>query len=80
MPEVEKLYGHRIRKIWLAGHASKHAFDRFSPETQEKTYYWVGNESIDSIIAYAKKHNYILITMVNRVNKFMDELYEKMVV
>lgn len=80
MPEVEKLYGHRIRKIWLAGHATKHAFDRFSPEIQDKTYYWVGNESIDSIIAYAKKHNYILITMVNRVNTFMDELYEKMVV
>jgi len=79
IPEIERLYGHRIKKVWIAGQASKHAFDRFSPELQKNTYYWVHRDSIDSILAYAKKHNYILITMINRVNSFMDELYEKMV-
>lgn len=77
-PDIERLYGSRIRKIWLAGHASKHAFKKFSPKMQEKTYYWVDRESIDSILAYAKKHNLLIVTMVNRVNNFMDELYEKM--
>lgn len=77
-PEIERLYGNRIRKIWLAGHASKHAFKKLSPETKNKTYYWVDRESIDSILAYAKKHNLVIVTMVNRVTNFMDELYEKM--
>ena len=78
-PEIEKLYGHRIRKTWLAGYASKHAFKKFSPALRDKTYYWVNNDSIDSILSYAKKHDLLIITMVNRVNAFMDELYEKMV-
>ena len=75
--DIERLYGSRIRKIWLAGHASKHAFKKFSPQMQEKTYYWVYIESIDSILAYAKKHNLIIVTMVNRVSHFMDEFFMK---
>lgn len=78
LPEIEKLYGHRIRKAWFAGYSSKHVFKKLSPELQKKTYYWVGDDSIDSILAYAKKHDLVIITMVNRVNSFMDKLYDKM--
>lgn len=73
-PEIERRTGERIKQIWFAGHATKHVANRLPPHVKELVHTETDIDDIDSILSYVKENNLVLVTMVNRVNPFMDEL------
>ena len=68
----------RIKQVWLAGYHTKLVYNHLPPSLQAITHPLTGINDIDSILSYVKKHNLILVTMVNRVNPFMDVLVKQL--
>lgn len=77
-PEMEERFGSRMKKIWIAGYGADHMFNTLSPSLQQITDYGVTIKDIPDILSYVKEHNLILITMINRVNSFMDVLVREL--
>jgi hypothetical protein len=76
-PELALKLSRRIRHIWLGGYATSHVFSRLPSSLQDICDY-ADTGDIDSILAYAKSNNLVLVTMVNSVNPFMNALREKL--
>ena len=68
----------RIKQVWLAGYHTTLVWDHLPPSLQAIAHPSTDISDIDSILSYVKKHNLILVTMVNRVNPFMDELVQQL--
>jgi len=78
LSDLEKKIGPRIKQVWLAGYHSLHVHNHLSPGMQAIAHPMTEINNIDSILSYVKEHNLILVTMVNRVNPFMDELIKQL--
>ncbi len=77
-PELEKRMGPRIKHIWLAGFGTGRTCARLPPSFRAITNYKTGIEQIEPILSYAKENDLVIVTMVNRVNPFMDELVKRL--
>ena len=77
-PDMEQKIGPRIKQFWLAGHATKHVYNRLPPSLKAIAHPGTDIDDIDSIVSYVKENNLVLVTMVNRVNPFMDELVKQL--
>ncbi len=77
-PEIERLFGDQVRKIWFAGFGTRHSYYRLSPSYRNRAEYDTDIADIDSILAYVRKNRLVLVTMCNRVNPFMDALMDRL--
>lgn len=77
-PELELIFGDRIRKIWFAGYGAEHSCRRLPPAYRNIAICPVEITGIDAILSDARENNLVLVTICNRVNPFMDTLMEKL--
>jgi len=73
-PELEKITGNRLQKIWFSGFGTGHSFGKLPPSLREKAEYNIKISDIEDIFTHLITNNLILVTMCNRVNPFMDDL------
>jgi hypothetical protein len=78
LSDLPKEIGPRIKQVWLAGFHTELVYSHLPPAMQEITHPSTDITDIDSILSHVRKHNMILITMVNRVNPFMDKLVDQL--
>ncbi len=77
-PEMEQIFGDRIRKIWFAGYGSLHSCRSLPPAYRNAVTCPTDITDIDSILRYVRENNLVLVTTCNRVNPFMDTLMAKL--
>lgn len=75
--EIAQKFGDRIEKIHIAGYATPHLYKKIPAALREKTDINVTESDIEQICRYSEEHNCILMTMINRVNPFMDTLIQR---
>lgn len=74
-PEINQRFGRRIKRIWLAGYGTSHAFKHMPAELQQITEI-IDSDRIEDILSFVREHQLVLIPIINRVNEFMDQLID----
>ena len=77
-PEIERIFGDQIRKIWFGGYGALHTYRNLPLSYRKFTDYTTDIADIDSMLSSVRENNLVLVTICNRVNPFMDALMEKL--
>lgn len=70
--EINERFGDRIDHIWLAGHGTHHFRQMMPDELKDRTTGGATEKDLCRIVETAAERDTVIVTMVNRVNPFMD--------